>query len=73
MKVTLKRELVVTALLADNFGFHRGDDVDIEVGRHGILIKPKAETAESILQWLKDEHGDEMVTLTIDQILHLLK
>ena len=73
MKINEKGEIVVPASLAHNFGFQPGDELDIEVSRHGILIKPKAETAESVMQWLKNEHGDEMATLTTHQILHLLK
>lgn len=73
MKVNEKGEIVVPASLVKNFGFKPGDSVEVEASRKGLLVKPNEKTAESVMKWLREEHGDEMATLTTDQILHLLK
>ena len=73
MKVNENGEIVVPAALVENFGFKPGDSVQVEASRKGLLVKPREETAESVMKWLREEHGDEMATLTTEQILHLLK
>ena len=73
MKINKNGELVVSAGLLKTLGLKSGDEVEIEMSRHGILIKPEKESAEKVMKWLRDEHGDEMATLTNDQIFHLLK
>ena len=73
MKVNENGEIIVPAALVETFGFKPGDSVEVEVSRNGINVKPSEETTESIMKWLREEHGDEMATLTTDQILHLLK
>jgi bifunctional DNA-binding transcriptional regulator/antitoxin component of YhaV-PrlF toxin-antitoxin module len=73
MKISEDGDLVIPAALLKNCGLNPGDAVELEVSRNGILVKAEHESAESIMKWLKQEHGDEMVTLTTDQILHLLK
>lgn len=61
------------AALAANFGFKAGDKVDVEVSKNGILLKPSEESAETVMKWLREEHGNELATLTTDQIMHLLR
>ena len=73
MKVNSNGEIVIPASLVEAFGFKPGDSVDVEASRSGLLVKPKEETAESVMKWLKEQHGDEMATLTTDQILQLIK
>ncbi len=72
MKVNQHGEIVIPAVLVANFGLKAGDKVDLEVSRHGILVKPAEESAEKVMKWLREEHGTEMATLTTDQIMHLL-
>ena len=73
MKVNSDGELVLKASLLKNFGLEPGDEPEVEVNRNGILVKPRKENADSVMKWLREEHGDEMVTLTNEQIFHLLK
>lgn len=73
MKVNEQGEIVVPAALVNKFGLSSGDSIEVELSKNGILIKAREETATEVMNWLREEHGDEMVTLTTDQILNLLK
>ena len=73
MKISETGQIVIPKALVEAFGFSPGDSIDLEISRRGILIQPKEESAESVLKWLKEKHGDEMAALTTNQILNLIK
>ena len=73
MKMNENGEVAIPKQLRDLFGLGPGSELEAVVSRDGILIKPGADHRDQVCQWLKDEHGDEMATLTTDQIMHLIK
>lgn len=72
MKMDENGQITIPKTLRDLFGLEGGATLEAEVSKDGILIKPKANHREQVSNWLKDEHGDEMATLTTDQIMHLI-
>jgi len=72
MKMNEAGQVTIPKALRDRFGLHPDSSLDVEVSKDGILIKPMASHREQVSQWLKDEHGGEMATLTTDQIMHLI-
>ncbi len=66
-------QVTIPKTLRDLMGIAPGDQLDVSVTKEGILIKPMLSHRQQVAQWLKDEHGDEMATLTTDQIMRLLQ
>ena len=73
MKMNEHGQITIPKTLRKLYGLEPGATLDAEVSRDGILIKPAGEHREQVVTWLKDEHGDEMATLTTDQIMQLIQ
>ena len=72
MKIDDNGRLTIPRELQERFGLHPGTSVEIEVSRDGILLKPMDTHRLGVAEWLKNDHGDEMVTLTTDTIMRLV-
>lgn len=72
MKMNEHGQITLPKALRERFGLHAGSNLELEVTRDGILIKPMPSHREQVSQWFKDEHGDEMATLTTAQIMQLI-
>lgn len=68
-----KGQVTIPKALRDIFGLSSESDLDAVVSKDGILIKPASNHREQVSQWLKDEHGSEMASLTTEQIMHLIQ
>lgn len=73
MKMNQDGQITIPKPLRDLLGLEPGALLEAELSRDGILIKPGQNHREQVSQWLKSEHGDEMTTLTTDQIMHLIQ
>jgi len=73
MKINQSGQVTIPKLIREKFGLEP-DPVLIEENiKDGILIKPMPSHRDQVNQWFKDEHGDELATLTTDQIMHLIQ
>ncbi len=72
MKMNQNGQVTIPKALRDLLGLEPDTDIQIELSKDGILLKPVLSNAEDVMVWLKKEHGDEMATLTNDQIFHLM-
>jgi AbrB family looped-hinge helix DNA binding protein len=73
MKMNQNGQITIPKSLRELYGLEAGAILDAEISKDGILIKPKNDHREQVSKWLKDEHGDELATLTTDQIMHLIQ
>jgi AbrB family looped-hinge helix DNA binding protein len=73
MKMNQDGQITIPKPLRDLLGLEPGDLLEAELNKDGILIKPRQTHREKVTQWLKSEHGDEMATLTTDQLMHLIQ
>ena len=72
MKINAEGQITIPIQIREQFGLTPGANVEAEVSKDGILIKPMPTHREQVVRWLKDEHGSEMATLTTDQIMQLI-
>lgn len=72
MKMNQKGQVTIPKAIRELFGLQPDTVIDVEVSRDGILLKPVLSSTDDVMAWLKNEHGDEMATLTNDQIFHLM-
>lgn len=72
MKMNQKGQVTIPKAIRELFGLQPDTVIDVEVSRDGILLKPVSSSTDDVMAWLKNEHGDEMATLTNDQIFHLM-
>ena len=73
MKMNQDGQITIPKPLRDLLGLEPGAVLEAELSKDGILIRPGLKHRDQIIQWLKSEHGDEMATLTTDQIMHLIQ
>ena len=72
MKMNQDGQITIPKQLRDLLGLEAGAVLQAELSKDGILIRPELKHREQVAKWLKDEHGDEMATLTTDQIMRLI-
>lgn len=73
MKISKEGSNAILKNLLSRFGFEPGMDVEIEISRDGILVKPAESHRAQVADWLRNEHGSEMATLTTDQLMRLIQ
>lgn len=73
MKMNEEGQVTIPETLRELMGIKLGDELEVSVTKEGILIKPMQSHREQVAQWFRDEHGDEMATLTTDQIMRLIQ
>ena len=73
MKVNEQGQITIPEALRQKFGLEPGSEVEIEVSKDGILLKPLPTHREEVVRWFRDEHGDELANLTTDQIMSLIE
>lgn len=73
MKMNQDGQITIPKQLRDLLGLEPGAVLEAELNKDGILIRPGQKHRDQVIQWLKSEHGDEMATLTTDQIMHLIQ
>ena len=71
MKVGPNGEIKLPRKLRERFGFHPGEEVEMKLGKDGILLKPMESHREDLIQWLKNEHGDELATLRTGELMRI--
>lgn len=72
MKINQSGQVTIPKVIRDQFGLEADTELIVETSKDGILIKPMPSHREQVNQWFKDEHGDEMATLTTAQIMKLI-
>ena len=72
MKMNNSGQMTIPKELRDRFGLNPDSELIVEVSKEGILIKPMPTHREQVNQWFKNEHGNEMATLTTAQIMKLI-
>ncbi|MBT8038128.1 MAG: AbrB/MazE/SpoVT family DNA-binding domain-containing protein [Verrucomicrobiae bacterium] len=65
-------QITIPKELRDRFGLNPDSDLIVTVSKDGILIKPRPTHRQQVNQWFKDEHGNELATLTTAQIMKLI-
>lgn len=73
MRVNEQGQITIPAALRTQFGLEPGANIEAEVTKDGILLKPMPTHREQVAKWFRDEHGDEMANLTTDQIMGLIQ
>ncbi|MFT5467056.1 MAG: AbrB family looped-hinge helix DNA binding protein [Verrucomicrobiales bacterium] len=73
MKVNEQGQITIPEALREQFGPEAGANVEVEVTKNGILLKPMSTHRAQVEKWFRDEHGDEMASLTTDQIMKLIQ
>jgi len=73
MKINHSGQVTIPKVLRDQFGLKPDTDLIVETTKDGILIKPMPSHMEQVNQWFKNEHGDEMASLTTAQIMKLIR
>lgn len=73
MKINESGQITIPAELRTLLGLTAGQEVQVELSRDGILIQPMDTHRAQIAQWLRDEHGSELATLTTDQVMRLMQ
>ncbi|MGB1936041.1 MAG: AbrB/MazE/SpoVT family DNA-binding domain-containing protein [Akkermansiaceae bacterium] len=73
MKMNQSGQVTIPKVIRETFGLEPDSELIVETSKDGILIKPMPSHREQVNKWFKDEHGDELATLTTDQIMHLIQ
>ena len=73
MKLNQSGQVTIPKVIREKFGLEPDTELIVETSKDGILIKPMPSHRDQVNQWFKDEHGDELATLTTDQIMHLIQ
>ena len=71
MNMNQEGQITIPKKLRELMGIEPRTPLDIGVSEEGILIKPLFSHREKIIRWLREEHADEIATLTTDQIMRL--
>jgi len=74
MKLNSHGQVIIPKKLRELLGLLPGTELGVTLTKEGVLIAPKdIDHRKQLLNWLQDKHGDEMATLTTDQIMKLLR
>jgi len=74
MKLNSHGQVIIPKKLRELLGLQPGSELQVSLTKEGILIAPKSiDHRKQLLNWLQETHGDEMATLTTDQVLKLLR
>ncbi|NNJ85879.1 MAG: AbrB/MazE/SpoVT family DNA-binding domain-containing protein [Akkermansiaceae bacterium] len=73
MKMNQHGQITIPKVLREKFGLVPDSTLIVETSKDGILIKPMPSHLEQVSQCVKDEHGNEMASLTTDQIMRLVR